>query len=75
MYNEAVTRYADTRAFLAALDHLETKDLSILEQKNEDVAKTPFWHSPGGAVVIGFLILFGMAILGLLAQAFRAGLH
>jgi hypothetical protein len=67
-------RYADMRALINGLDHPETIDISILDQDTGAESSVPFWQSPFGAVIRGFLILFVITMLALLAQAIRSTL-
>jgi serine/threonine protein kinase len=66
-------RYPDLRAFIAALDHPETADLSILEKGTGAATAVPFWRTQQ-AVMVGTIMLIALAIviLAFASQALRA---
>jgi len=66
-------RYADMRAFIAALDAPETADLSILEKGTGAATIVPFWRRQR-FVTIGTvaLIVLAVVVLAFASQALRA---
>jgi serine/threonine protein kinase len=67
-------RFPDMRAFLDALDHPETVDLSILETAGGKPSGDPYLRNQVlQAIAISFGILFAIALLALLLQSLRAG--
>ena len=66
-------RFPDLRAFIAALDHPETADLSILEKGTGPATAVPFWRTQQ-AVMVGTIMLIALAVvvLAFASQALRA---
>jgi serine/threonine-protein kinase len=66
-------RYSDLHAFIAALDHPETADLSLLDQEAiTTVADIPWYRSPAvKAVVAAFVILLVIIVLAVVLQSAR----
>lgn len=66
-------RYADVRAFIADLTHLEGVDISVLEQvANATSTSVPFWKKPLFKIIgLSLALLAGIILLALLAQALR----
>jgi serine/threonine-protein kinase len=66
-------RFPDLRAFIAALDHPETADLSILEKGTGAATAVPFWRTQQ-AVMVGTIMLIALAVvvLAFASQALRA---
>ena len=73
LQRDPADRYADVRAFIAALDQPETADLSLLDQKAiTSVAEIPWYRSPAvKAVVVAFAILAVIAVLAVVLQSAR----
>ena len=62
-------RYVDMDAFINALDHPETADISILEHLKTPSLRTPWWRSTiFRAVMIAVIILVALVVLALAAQ-------
>jgi serine/threonine-protein kinase len=66
-------RYPDLRAFIEALDHPETADLSLLDQADEALAtRQPWWRSALARVLgLSLLVILALVALGWAAQALR----
>ncbi len=66
-------RYADMHAFIAALDHPESADLSLLDHEAiTTVAGIPWYRSPAvKAVVAAFAILLVIVVLAVVLQSVR----
>jgi serine/threonine-protein kinase len=66
-------RYSDLHAFIAALDHPETADLSLLDQEAiTTMADIPWYRSPAvKAVVAAFVILLVIIVLAVVLQSAR----
>jgi serine/threonine protein kinase len=63
-------RYASMRELIAALEHPETVDLSILDQAGAQVKKTPWWKSAYlKALGLGFGVLIAIIILAFALQS------
>jgi eukaryotic-like serine/threonine-protein kinase len=67
-------RYADLNAFIAALDHPETADLSLLDQEAiTTVAEIPWYRSSAvKAIATAFIILAVIVVLAVVLQSVRA---
>ena len=65
-------RYPDMRALIEALDHPETADLSLLEEKAEKPKPPAWWRSSSfKAVLVAVGILVGIVILAFALQLLR----
>jgi serine/threonine protein kinase len=65
-------RYPDMHAFVEALDHPETVDITILDKLTGIQTALPFWRSQAFvAVAISLLVMAAIVIIALLAQAAR----
>jgi serine/threonine-protein kinase len=65
-------RYPDMHAFVEALDHPETVDITILDKLTGVQTALPFWRSQAFvAVAISLLVMAAIVIIALLAQAAR----
>jgi serine/threonine protein kinase len=66
-------RYPDLRAFIAALDHPETADLSILDQDTGAASVVPFWRTQTATMVATIvLVILAVVVLAFATQALRA---
>jgi eukaryotic-like serine/threonine-protein kinase len=67
-------RFADVRSFLAALDHPETVDLSVLETAGGETKPDRYWlRQTLLAIVISASILAALTLLALLLQTLKHG--
>ena len=66
-------RYTDMRALIAALEHPETADLSVLDEVTPASGNANAWWNSGAfkAVAIGLGILVVLVVLAFLLQTFR----
>ena len=66
-------RYPDLRAFIAALDHPETADVSILDKGTGAASAVPFWRTQT-ATVLGTiaLVIVVVIVLAFASQALHA---
>jgi serine/threonine-protein kinase len=65
-------RYPDMHAFVEALDHPETVDITLLDKLTGAQTALPFWRSQAFvAVAISLLVMAAIVIIALLAQAAR----
>jgi serine/threonine protein kinase len=73
LQREPGDRYADMHAFIAALDHPETADLALLDQKAvTTVADIPWYRSPAvKAIATAFVILAVIVVLAVVLQSAR----
>jgi serine/threonine protein kinase len=63
-------RYPDLRAFIAALDHPETADLSILDKGTGTASAVPFWRTQTAAVFGTIaLVIVVVVVLAFASQA------
>jgi eukaryotic-like serine/threonine-protein kinase len=66
-------RYPDLRAFIAALDHPETADRSILDQGTGAASAVPFWRTQTATMVATIvLVILAVVVLAFATQALRA---
>ena len=73
LQRDPAQRYPDLRAFIAALDHPETADLTILERGTGAASAVPFWRSPRAAMIVSvMLIILAVVVLAFAAQALHA---
>ena len=71
LHHDPDKRYADMRAFIDALNHPETADLSVLDQKPISNV-TPWWKSQAiQAIGISLIIMVAIIVLALILQALR----
>jgi eukaryotic-like serine/threonine-protein kinase len=65
-------RYPDMRAFIQALDHPETADVTILDQATGVAAAESFWNSTVfKALIVSFLVILIIVVLAFLLQSLR----
>lgn len=65
-------RYPDMHAFMEALDHPESVDITILDKMTGVQTALPFWRSQAFiAVAVSILVMAAIVIIALLAQAMR----
>jgi serine/threonine protein kinase len=65
-------RYPDMRAFIQALDHPETADVTILDQATGVGAAESFWNSTAfKALIVSFLVILIIVVLAFLLQSLR----
>ncbi len=65
-------RYPDMRALIAALEHPERADLTLLEKAETSVNIRPWWRSEAArAVGLSLAILLALVFLALILQALR----
>ena len=63
-------RFASMPDLIAALEHPETVDLSILDKAGEHVVKTPWWKSSYlKALGLGFAVLAALVLLAFVLQS------
>jgi serine/threonine-protein kinase len=71
LHHDPDKRYADMRAFIDALNHPETADLSVLDQQPTSNV-TPWWKSQAvQAIGISVIIMVAIIVLALVLQALR----
>ena len=69
-------RYPDLNAFVNALDHPETADLSILETGTGAASVVPFWRTQAFRVIaITILVMVAIVIIGFAAQSLKGVPH
>lgn len=69
-------RYPDLNAFVNALDHPETADLSILETGTGAASIVPFWRTQAFRVIaITILVMVAIVIIGFAAQSLKGVPH
>jgi eukaryotic-like serine/threonine-protein kinase len=73
LQRDPADRYADMRAFIAALDHPETADLTLLDREAvTTVADIPWYRSSAvKAIATAFVILAVIVVLAVVLQAAR----
>jgi eukaryotic-like serine/threonine-protein kinase len=65
-------RFPDMRAFIQALDHPETADVTILDQATGVAAPASFWNSTMlKALIVSFLVILIIIVLAFLLQSLR----
>jgi len=65
-------RFQDMHALIAALDHPETVDLTVLDKLAGPRAGGRFWHSQAfAAIVISLLVMALIVVIALVAQKLR----
>ena len=63
-------RYADMRAFIAALEHPETADITLLERLQIGGSSLPWWRSTAfRSVMIAVVVMAALVILAVVLQS------